>query len=308
MTKVNACGQPVYGEDTSVVTKGFTSISVTANLDETDEINVPNASGERCVYEPSCTSLLNYEVEIEFCQVDPALFGMLTGQEVIYDEDGVAIGFKVCSDVNSCAGDGFALEIWTGAPGSTCVVDADGNISTSAQPGGYILFPYLTGGTFGDFTIENAEITFTLTGAQSKEGSLWGSGPHPTQWDPTAGENGSYVPATTFTVDSCDHLIVTQTTTPAPTPYCGPIPTLDPTQADVEDFEAAAGAQPNTMTFSPLPEATDPFWVDFGDGEWDYSEDGSDLSHQYTSPGTYTVTVYRGGTSVSKQVTVGGTS
>lgn len=296
VTELDGCGAPILGDNTSVVSKGFVTISVTANVEDGEEINVTNAAGERCVYEPACPTLLGFEVEIEFCRVDPALFAILTGQEPIIDPDtGDIIGFKVCTTKSACDS-GFALEVWTGSPGTKCDPSQVGG-----QAGGYILFPFLQGGTFGDFTIENAEITFTVQGAATKDGSAWGTGPHPVEYDP---ETASYGPLRSTSVTDCDHLVVTQTTTPPPTAYCGPVPTLNPTDDPVVSLTTAPGATENSVLFEPTPASADPFWVDFGDGEWDYSEDGSALEHEYASRGTYTVTIYRGATMVSTDITV----
>lgn len=300
VTKVDGCGRPVYGDNTSVVSDGFVTASFSANTDDGEEINVTNAAGKRCVYEPACPTLLGYDLEVEFCRVDPYLFALMTNQTVILDpESGDAIGFKICTDVDNCA-EGFALEIWTGAPASSSACE-DSDQGAEAQAGGYLLVPYLQGGTFGDFTIENDAVTFTVTGASTKDGSLWGDGPHPVEWDPTT---EAYGPLRSTTVTSCDHLVVMQTTTPPPTPYCGPVPTLDPDGAPVTGIVVGAGADELSVTFAPNPAGADPFWVDFGDGEWDYSEDGTTLEHTYATAGTYTVVIYRGATMFFQDVTV----
>jgi hypothetical protein len=305
VTKVDGCGRPIYGEDSSVVSDGFVSISFTANTDEGEEINVANAAGKTCVRDTPCPQFLNYGVEIEFCNVDPYLFALLSGQDVItvpeLDENGdptgneTAIGFSVCTDNDAC-GQGFALEAWTGAPGVEC----DDEAAADAVPGGYILLPFLQGGVVGDFTIENDAISFTITGAVTKDGTKWGAGPFAVQHDPATGQA---IPLTT-PVRSCDHLRVMQTTVAPPTPYCGPIPALDPSGAPVEGVTTTPGAAETGAVFAPTPAGTDPFWIDFGDGSWDYSADGADLEHTYEVAGTYTVTVYRGSTSYTTTVTV----
>jgi hypothetical protein len=44
-------------------------------------------------------------------------------------------------------------------------------------------------------------------------------------------------------------------------------------------------------------------WYDFGDGEWDYTANGSYV-HVYDAAGTYIITGYRGSSKVTKSVTV----
>lgn len=172
VTQLDGCGRPVYGEDSQVVSKGFISVAFTANTTESDEINVTNAAGETCVFEPSSTSLTGYAVEISFCEVDPELFALVTGQPVVAAPDGTVIGFDVDTSI-SLDNSNFALELWAGSPtGDAC--------TTAGATGsyGYLLLPFLSGGILGDFTVENGAVTFTLTGANTKEGNAWGKGPY----------------------------------------------------------------------------------------------------------------------------------
>jgi hypothetical protein len=284
VTTVDGCGNPVYGDANSVVTEGFVSIALTANTDEGEEISVTNAAGNVCVRDTPCPKFLNYGVTIEFCNVDPYLFAMLTGQSVILDPvTGDAIGFSVSTSANACA-QGFALEAWTGAPGAAC---GDAGAVTL----GYILLPFVQGGVFGDFTIENGAISFSVTGAVTKDGAAWGSGPY-------AVEDGA--PLST-PVTATDHLRVMTTTTPPPLGYCGPLPVLDPAAPDIASVTATVALL--EVDFDAVPTGVDPWWVDFGDGEWDFSEDGSPITHVYPSAATYNYVAYRGSSSITGSVT-----
>ena len=164
VTKLDDCARPVYGDASSAVSDGFTTITFTANTTESDEINITNAAGEVCVYEPAETTLVGYGVEIAFCNVDPDVFALITGQSVIEDADGNVVGFSVNTKVKLTSG--FALEIWTGvAGGDACTTPgAQGNY-------GYLLVPYLRGGIVGDFTIENNAVTFTRLRIPEHNGS-----------------------------------------------------------------------------------------------------------------------------------------
>lgn len=295
-TRLDGCGRPVYGDSNVAVSDGIVTISYSGNTTETDAIQVPNFTGRNCINVPSETNFSNYGIEIEFCGVDPALFSMLTGQEVIIDAStGVAIGFAVNSEVEA-ANSGFALEAWTG------VYDAEGGCGEEGAEGqfGYFLNPYVQGGAFGDFTIENGAISFTLSGAQTRVGSPWGRGPYDVQM--IAG-----VPAPLeVPVKSSDHLRVIVTTVAPPMDYCGTRPLLDPEDADLTGISATVdGADPYTYDISPQPAGTDPMWYDFGDGTWDYTQDGS-ISHTYDQDGQYTITGHRGSSTASTTVTVSG--
>jgi hypothetical protein len=180
VTKLDSCGRPVYGDTSQVVSKGFISVGFTANTSDSDEISVTNAAGEICVFDPAVTSLSGYAVEISFCEVDPELFALVTGQSVVLGGDAsTVIGFDVDPAIALSASN-FALELWAGSPaGDAC--------ATAGATGsyGYLLLPFLTGGILGDFTVENAAITFTLTGANTKKGNAWGKGPYPVMLAPT---------------------------------------------------------------------------------------------------------------------------
>lgn len=284
VTRLDGCGRPVYGDGSVGVSEGFVSVAFTANTDEGEEINVTNAAGKTCVREAPVPKFLGYGVEVQFCNADPALFAILTGQEPIVDADGVAIGFRVNSEV-SAADSGFALEVWTGVPGVAC----DPSTASDAEPGGYLLLPYLQGGIFGDFTVENAAIAFTITGAATKTGSGWGVGPYD-----VVRAGGVTGPLTT-PIETGDHLHVQYTDVAPPPGYCGTQPLLDPAGEDLTGVTATAALL--SVTFSPVPAGSDPWYVDFGDGTWDYSETGADLVHDYATAGTYKAVGYRGASS-----------
>jgi hypothetical protein len=169
VTKTDGCCAPAYGDDNMVVTEGFVSVALTANINEPEEITVVNAAGKTCVRDPGEAEFQGYGVEITFCEVSPCLFSIVTGQPVVLDANGEVAGFRMNSGI-SLAGSGFALEVWMGVPGVAC--------SGEGGAYGYLLLPCLQGGVIGDFTIENAAITFTVTGAATKEGNGWGNGPY----------------------------------------------------------------------------------------------------------------------------------
>lgn len=210
VTRVGLCCDPVPGEDNSVVTDGFVSVALTANITEPEEIVVTNANGQTCVRDPGCAEFNGYSVELTFCDVNPCLFAMITGQPVVLDQAGEAVGFRMNSDVVVCD-QGFALEVWMGVPGVACEAGAGGSF-------GYLLLPCLQSGVIGDFTIENAAVTFTITGASTKDGNGWGDGAYTDTMlaDP---------------LDPNDHLLVMYTTTPPPDPTDGCVPYAAPTTA-----------------------------------------------------------------------------
>lgn len=298
VTKLDGCGRPVFGEFSQAVSKGFISVAFTANTLETDEVNITNAAGERCIYEPSETSLTGYSLEIQFCEVDPELFALVTGQPVTYDASGDNVnGFDIDTTTSLTAG-GFSLELWAGA------ANTDACATEGAQGSfGYLLVPFLKGGIVGDFTVENGGVTFTLTGAATRDGNAWGVGPY-RDIMLTSGVTPAPGPMTS-PVSSTTALRTMITDVAPPEALCGSRPLLDPS---VEALTGIAGvAVARLVTFTPTPDdIVAPVWYDFGDGTWDYLAPGAmgATSHTYANAGTYTVRATSNGTWVTTTVTV----
>lgn len=295
MTRLDGCGRPVFGEASTAVTKGFITVSFTANTSETDEILVTNAGGDRCVYEPAETSITGYGVEIEFCEVDPDLFSMVTGQDVVLDSFGNSSGFDIDTSVD-LSGLGFALELWMGAgsaDAASCSTEGgDGNF-------GYLLLPYLRGGIVGDFSVENGNITFTITGANTRDGNAWGVGPYS-----DIQMSGSAPSAMLTPVKSTTALRLILTDVAPPEPMAGTRPLLDPSLAALTAVSATGDGGSLEADFTVTPASTGPVWYEFGDGEWDYVLAPGVGSHVYSEPGTYTVRATQNGSFVETTVTV----
>jgi hypothetical protein len=292
VTALDSCGRPIYGDCSQVTSKGFISVAFTANTTDSDEISVTNAAGEVCVYEAAVTSLTGYGIEISFCEVDPELFALVTGQPVVTAADGeTVIGFDVDTKIG-LENSNFALELWAGSPtGDACATEgASGSY-------GYLLLPFLKGGILGDFTVENGAVTFTLTGANTSEGNSWGSGPYDVMLD------GSAVPGPMSSPVSTSTALRTMIVDLAPPEAaCGCRPVLDPEGAAITSVAGVPGPA-LSVAFTATPAATSPVWYDFGDGTWDYVAAPGATSHTYAAAGTYTVKASTNGTWVSTSVT-----
>lgn len=205
VTRLNGCGVVLTGAESSIaVTDGYVSVALTAEINEPEELEVINANGQTCVRDPGCAEFKGYNVEIVFCNVDPCLFTLVTGQDPINDALGDPIGFRMNSKVKSCD-NAYALEVWAGSPGAAC----QGQTAESGSFG-YFLLPFLRAGVVGDFTIENAAITFTITGSVTLDGNTWGVGPYNVM-------EAAGVPAKLpEAIDSNDHLVVLYTTQAPP--------------------------------------------------------------------------------------------
>jgi hypothetical protein len=207
VTRLDGCGAVDLGPDSAVVSDGFITVQLTAQTDEGETISITNAAGKVCILDEPCPTFTGYEVQVEFCGVNPLLLELMTGQPSVTDAEGNRVGFRMNTGIDACAS-GFALEVWSQVPSAVC----DPNAGVSY---GYFLVPFLKGGVVGDFTIGNDAVNFTLSGAKSKDGNNWQEGPYDIVKDDTGAAGPLLEP-----VDSRDHLWMQLTTVAPPEPSC----------------------------------------------------------------------------------------
>ncbi len=206
-TRLDECGQVVDGECGFVVTKGFISVAVTLNQTDPTEIAQVLADGTRCYFKQTPAILNNISATIEFCEVDPELFEMLTGSPLVLDDLGEAIGFTTDSETFALAN--AALELWTNLARNACG-------TVGGRRWGYYLLPWLTGGTVSKPTFENGSANFTLTDAFTVDGNQWGVGPYNIQLDSLGVESPLFEP-----LASTAHDLLYKVNVEPPTPVCG---------------------------------------------------------------------------------------
>lgn len=175
VTRTDNCGRVVYGVYNQAVSEGIVNTTFTPRTVDSDEINVPNFAGDRCVYEASVTTLAGYDVEIEFCAVDFEMFEIITKQTLVLNAFGSVVGIETDTKI-TLDDEGFGLETWIGATGTDVCLNPN-----ARGEWGYLLMPRLQGGIVGDITIANDAINFTITGAGTREGNFWGNGPYPVE-------------------------------------------------------------------------------------------------------------------------------
>jgi len=223
VTDLDTCGN--YPEpdapDAWLATDGFVSVNLTSEVEDGTEIVQRNAFGALCVNEKMSNSFKRFNVEITFCGVNPSLVTKVTNAEPYEDYAGDIAGFTVAE---GSIDKKFAFELWTGLSGQACAEGAE-------DASGYLLLPFVNGGTLGDITIdgENA-VTFSLTGAYTMGGNAWGTGPYDVLLD---GEGG---PAELPTgLDPLDHLLLMDTGLAVPPSACDPqaMPSAVPEEPEV---------------------------------------------------------------------------
>lgn len=168
ITRLDECGNPPDpdAESAFVITKGFVSVGMTADVEDGDDIVQKNANGELCINDRSSDQFKRWNLEIELCEVNPSLLELVSNVAVEEDFEGNVVGVR---GYQGAKVDSFALELWSGVPGADC------------EPGepttyGYLLLPFVVPGVLGDVTIENGASTFTV-GGHTRAGGGWGSGP-----------------------------------------------------------------------------------------------------------------------------------
>lgn len=254
-TRLDSCGRPVYGLCSQVVSKGFVSVKFSAETEDGEEVTVKNASGELCASDVSCSQIKWWTVEIEFCQVDPSLIQMMNPTfRTELDAKGNIVGWRMNS-TQSCD-KGIGLEVWTDVLGADSCDDPDAEGAY-----GYVVVPYVVGGTFGDLEITSDALSVTVTG-RTKANSKWGVGPYGVVRDIAGKPSPLLVP-----FDRDEPMGVQVTTVPPPEPTCG-CQILNPFGSTLKVTAKQDGTDKSKYTFdiSGAPAGQDTAKVDFGDG------------------------------------------
>jgi hypothetical protein len=169
VTRLDACGVPDPGASAVVVSKRISTVTIDEVTDDGTNIRERNFGDELCIVDDAFTQIIGYTADIALCGVDPDLVGLITGQPVVTNAGGDIVGFDASTEIDLDSF-GFSLEVWSRIAGGAC--DPSGN-----RPWGYTVFPFLKGGRVGGFTFENGAVQFTLSGAQTRDGNGWGTGP-----------------------------------------------------------------------------------------------------------------------------------
>jgi hypothetical protein len=202
--RLDTCGNPVTGVGSQLVTKGFISIALTAQIEPGEEVLLKNACGELLVNEKDCDRFKRYDVEGQFAGVNPDLMELLTSARLIVDGDD-SIGFAF-GESDEC--ESFSVELWNQLANPECEVGAEPEWL-------YTAIPWVNNGMLGDMAFNNQTLNLTITGSTRGTGSAWGRGP------------SCVVPAGQEILTT-EHLVAVVTSVQPPTP--------------TDDLEALTGA------------------------------------------------------------------
>lgn len=213
LTRLDECGVPLEGPDSSLVTAGFVQVVTTPVYQDAEEIQVVNANGQACIDDQADPALRWLTTAITLCNINPAAINILTGDPMVSDDatpTANTVGFRIDQAVTGTAS--FALEVWSGVPGQTCGVGG-------SEQFGYWLYPFVVQGQWGEWTVGNSGLTLAIT-ARTAGGSGWGVGPYDIRRDSTT-------PATLepllSPITATQHMHFETTTAPVPVASCDPV-------------------------------------------------------------------------------------
>lgn len=202
VTPLDTCGKFDKAQHKPVATSGFVSIKLAAEVEDGTEITVRKADGSLCVNEKQSNTFKFFTVELEFCGVNPSVLDIVTNATKYLDHAGDTAGFKVAYGKIEKK---FALELWTGLSGQACAEGAE-------DASGYLLLPFITAGTIGDIEVNGEDaISFSMTGAVTKSGNAWGTGPYDVVKKAKQGGGGFDNAKLPAPLDPLDHLLMIDT-------------------------------------------------------------------------------------------------
>lgn len=176
-TRLDSCGVPDPGASAVAVSKRISTVTIDEVTDDGTNIRERNFGDELCVVDDAFTQIIGYTGDIALCGVDPGLIGLFTGQPVVQNAAGDIVGFDATTEIDLDSF-GFALEVWSRIAGAACN-------PSGFREWGYTVFPFFKGGRIGGFSFENGPVSFTISGAQTRDGNGWGSGPFDVDRDET---------------------------------------------------------------------------------------------------------------------------
>lgn len=163
VTRLSDCGA-LTPEGDYVVSKAVASVALTEKTyTHAGQVQTSAMTDEIRTVTHDREETIGYTADITLLHVDPEIINIVSGNEVIRDVNGAAVGVGADAGVQAPA---FALEIWSKLAGSRC----------GDREWGYTLLPYLKGAHMTGFTIQNGLATISLPGAMCMRGSKWGDG------------------------------------------------------------------------------------------------------------------------------------
>lgn len=215
VTTLNSCGQAATGSCATVVSDGIISVAMTKEYEDRQEFFVKDGDGKFCVRETNPPVLKWINLVVTFCNVDPELLQIMTGNSLVSSDDAAATKIGWNEDENSAFLNNFALEGWTRLANQ-------GVACTGGVEYGYFLWPFLKEGTIGDITLQNDVANFVVN-VRTSSNSLWGVGPYFVDLSDNTGTLDQEIKLLT-PIGSTTHMRAFTTRKAPPTAACGCVP------------------------------------------------------------------------------------
>lgn len=281
VTRLGPCGEVLEEACSQATSESFVDIVLTKVYQERQDALQLNANGDICVDKPKAPILRWYEVAIQFCNVDPELFNIVTAEPLVLNDatEPVAVGWDTMPD--SAASSSFALEFWVGTD-----EDCEGEDEVVY---GYGLLPRVVQGTIGTITIGNAVINFTVS-AITRGANQWGQGPYNVLINETGANAGFPGPLLTPGIPAAAHKRFMWTTLAPPDGFCG-CQALEPVLIVLPLTGLASVLRTATLPVDQDGDPLIPGILDWGDGTAEETiTSGTTATHTYAAPGSFTVT------------------
>lgn len=167
LTRLDACGTPVVGACSTIVTEGFISVEFAPEIEAGEEYTQKNAWGDFCISEKDSDRTKWVNVNLSLCEINPDLLDLIGGANPIMDgSDTIGASFGQDASLNA-----FAIEVWTKQAGGAC----DGGL----PEWGYFVAPFCTNGSIsGSVTIENGVMAIDMMGQAQPATDAWGVTPY----------------------------------------------------------------------------------------------------------------------------------
>lgn len=174
ITRVDACGRPVYGDCNAVVSRCIAQITDTPEVEEAEARVQTGFDGTACATEVGCDKINYHTLEATWSQINLDAFSFMNpAARITRDSSGEAIGRFGTQRIDCSAG--YAIEVWARAMGQS---DACAGQSEAEGQWYYRVYPWVTGATPGDLTMGGTdEVAFVFSG-RTKTGTRWGRGPY----------------------------------------------------------------------------------------------------------------------------------
>lgn len=171
LVRSNACGVPVTGSGSQIVTDGFVEVNVSPQYQDGTEYRLAKANGDLCVNADGDDRLLRADLDMRFCMINPDGVVITTGMTLITTgAPATGTGFWAVEGAVTAR---FSLELWAADP-DTC--------TGSQARYAYWAFPHVGSGRLNDFSVKDDVIEWRITAKTKKANTLWGSGPGATKY------------------------------------------------------------------------------------------------------------------------------